>query len=280
MEVVKCWKCELPSVITIQASGFFCSDCFVEYFRQKYRKTIGASKLIRKGDLVVFAFDGSASGSAMLNVISTFQRNFEKVNSENKSYQKKNRYITKALHITDECDKNVKAMLESSGVEYELFAPTEEMKEKCKKQCFKIERFGDETEIEFNRKSAKMELIVEKAKEMEAQFLMLSSSVESLAAKTLSVVSLGLGEEIQATAGLCHTYNGLRILKPFREMTKKEIDFYVNATGGVVTEKKTEKQIKSIQSLAAQFLSDLNEQGKDSNPIAIVRLSNKLKLKS
>jgi hypothetical protein len=47
---------------------------------------------------------------------------------------------------------------------------------------------------------------------MEAQFLMLSSSVESVAAKTLSVVSLGLGEEIQATAGLCHTYNGLRIL--------------------------------------------------------------------
>ncbi len=63
-------------------------------------------------------------------------------------------------------------------------------------------------------------------------------------------------------------------------MTKKEIDFYVNATGGVITEKKTDIQIKSIQSLAAKFLSDLNEQGKDSNPSAIVRLSNKLKLKS
>jgi len=103
-------------------------------------------------------------------------------------------------------------MLESSGVEYELFVPTKEVKEKCEKQSFKIERFGDETEEEFNRKSAKMELIVEKAKEMNAQFLMVSSNVESLAAKTLSVVSLGLGEEIQATAGLCHTYNGLKII--------------------------------------------------------------------
>ena len=90
------------------------------------------------------------------------------------------------------------------------------MKEKYEKQCFKIERFGDETENEFNKKSLQMELLVEKAKEMNAQFLMLSSHVESLAAKTLSVVSLGLGEEIQATAGLCHTYNGLRILVSFR----------------------------------------------------------------
>ena len=67
-------------------------------------------------------------------------------------------------------------------------------------------------------------------------------------------------------------------------MTKKEIDFYVNATGGYVFQEQetdTESaQIKSIQSLAAKFLSDLNEQGKDSNPSAIVRLSNKLKMKS
>ncbi|CAG5099330.1 Oidioi.mRNA.OKI2018_I69.XSR.g16452.t2.cds [Oikopleura dioica] len=101
MEVVKCWKCELPSEITIQASGFFCSSCFVEYFRQKYRKIIGASKLIRDRDLVVFAFDGSASGCAMLNVISTFQQHFAKANSENMNYKRKNRYITKALHMTD-----------------------------------------------------------------------------------------------------------------------------------------------------------------------------------
>ena len=49
---MKCEKCDNESTITVQSSGHFCKDCFIDYFRQKFRRILGASKLIRNGNLV------------------------------------------------------------------------------------------------------------------------------------------------------------------------------------------------------------------------------------
>lgn len=37
----KCEKCEKESALTVQASGHFCRDCFIDYFRQKFRRILG-----------------------------------------------------------------------------------------------------------------------------------------------------------------------------------------------------------------------------------------------
>ena len=99
MEREKCWKCDNLSTITVQASGHFCDDCFVEYFRHKYKRVLGASKLIRKGDVVVFAFDGSLASCAMLDILEVFQIQVQKSEDQDSVYKKKSRYITKVLHL-------------------------------------------------------------------------------------------------------------------------------------------------------------------------------------
>ena len=92
----KCEKCENSSTITVQSSGHFCQSCFINYFRQKFRRVLGASKLIRKGDLVVLAFDGSIASLAILDILQILSKTDE---TQNKQYQKKNRYDSKVLHL-------------------------------------------------------------------------------------------------------------------------------------------------------------------------------------
>jgi len=95
MEIQKCEKCDLSSSITVQSSGHFCRDCFLDYFRQKFRRILGASKLIRKGDLVVLGFDGSLASRSILDILQLLS----KTDDSNPKYQKKNRYESKVLHI-------------------------------------------------------------------------------------------------------------------------------------------------------------------------------------
>lgn len=95
MEIFACWKCQKDSTITVQASGHFCSDCFIEYFRHKYKRILGASRLIFKDDVVVFAFDGSAAGCAMLDILRVLQ---DLIDSD-KNYKKKSKYVTKVLYL-------------------------------------------------------------------------------------------------------------------------------------------------------------------------------------
>ena len=95
MEFPKCEKCDNLSTITVQSSGHFCQDCFLDYFRQKFRRILGASKLIRKGDVVVLGFDGSLASLAILDILQLLS----KTDNSNPKYQKKNRYESKVLHI-------------------------------------------------------------------------------------------------------------------------------------------------------------------------------------
>jgi len=96
MESIKCWKCDNLSTITVQASGHFCNGCFVEYFTKKYHRIIGSARLIKNGDVVVFGFNGSKAGSAMLDILKLFDLQFR---SKEKSLKRKIQYKIKILHL-------------------------------------------------------------------------------------------------------------------------------------------------------------------------------------
>ena len=104
----KCEKCEKESALTVQASGHFCRDCFIDYFRQKFRRILGkeftkvlllhflgASKIIRKGDRVALAYDGSKSAAAILDILKVLSRG----DTSNPKYHKKNRYDSLVVHL-------------------------------------------------------------------------------------------------------------------------------------------------------------------------------------
>jgi len=276
----KCSKCVGESVITIQSSGHFCPQCFPLYFRQKYRRTLGAAKLIRHGDEVVFCFDGSRAAEVMLHVLNVLKRE-ENDEPEVKRKGKRIRYNVKVLHLIlpGQCSDGIEAKLaQNELLESRVEQVSPDQWEEAMRNVEKVERFGDETEAKFNHKKAVKFLLSERVKSYGGKLMLTCSTVESLAAETLTNVCLGMGHLIQSTASLDETFNHLTILRPFREMTTKEICFYVKNEKLKVWEvEEEEEKTKSVQSLASLFLSDLNAEGKGSNPTAIVKISNKIK---
>lgn len=65
-----CIKCQEEKAILItRMNDAFCRACFQVYVTHKFRATIGKTKLVRDGELVLVAFSGGPSSSALLHLI-------------------------------------------------------------------------------------------------------------------------------------------------------------------------------------------------------------------
>jgi len=276
-----CEKCPVESQVTVQASGHFCQNCFLEYFRQKFRRIMGASRLIYPGNVVVLAFDGSKASQAVLDILSILEMG----DNSNPKYKKKNKYASKVLHISlpnqpDISDK-VKQRLESTSLESEIFKVTETDFERIKNENRKIERFGDSTESIYNEKNALEQIIIDKSKEMGAQFVIDASTVDKVAADAMTNLVLGFGRELNLTAGFSQKMeNDVTILRPFREVTQIEVEYYCKVLElENLKEKKESIAIDTVHHLSSKFMTDLALQGQKSNPSAIVKIADKIKPK-
>ena len=80
---------------------------------------------------------------------------------------------------------------------------------------------------------------------------------------------------------LSQSYDGITILRPFREVTQIEVDFYCSALN-IAHQKEESKseRINSVQSLSSLFMTNLALVGQKSNPSAIIRMAEKIKSKS
>lgn len=112
------------------------------------------------------------------------------------------RYVTRCAtdHKILFRDK-VKQRLESTSLESEIFKVTETDFERIKNENRKIERFGDSTESIYNEKNALEQIIIDKSKEMGAQFVIDASTVDKVAADAMTNLVLGFGRELNLTAG-------------------------------------------------------------------------------
>ena len=91
--------------------------------------------------------------------------------------------------------------MESTSLESEIFKVTETDFERIKNENRKIERFGDSTENIHNEKNALEQIIIDKSKEMGAQFVINASTVDKVAADAMTNLVLGFGRELNLTAG-------------------------------------------------------------------------------
>ena len=91
--------------------------------------------------------------------------------------------------------------MESTSLESEIFKVTETDFERIKNENRKIERFGDSTESIYNEKNALEQIIIDKSKEMGAQFVIDASTVDKVAADAMTNLVLGFGRELNLTAG-------------------------------------------------------------------------------
>eukprot|EP00112_Aurelia_sp_Birch-Aquarium-sp1_P006914 Seg1755.4 transcript_id=Seg1755.4/GoldUCD/mRNA.D3Y31 product="Cytoplasmic tRNA 2-thiolation protein 2-B" protein_id=Seg1755.4/GoldUCD/D3Y31 len=65
----KCMKCEKKAIVLIRARDPICRTCFLHYFNHKFRATLGKSKAIRQGEKALIAFSGGSSSCCLLNLI-------------------------------------------------------------------------------------------------------------------------------------------------------------------------------------------------------------------
>ena len=141
-------------------------------------------------------------------------------------------------------------------------------------------------------------LIVRKCKELNIQHVIMASMVDQVAADALTNLCLGLGRTLSQSAVLAKELDGVTLLvsfftnfkfkttfkkRPFREVTKIEVDFYCR-TLSLEYQKKEEEEdkngrINSVQALSSLFMTNLALVGQKSNPSAIIRMAEKIKAK-
>ncbi|KAL3859280.1 hypothetical protein ACJMK2_009506 [Sinanodonta woodiana] len=64
-----CMKCQEKAVLITRVNDAFCRSCFMVYITHKFRATIGKTKLVRDGEMVLIALSGGPSSSALLHLI-------------------------------------------------------------------------------------------------------------------------------------------------------------------------------------------------------------------
>lgn len=254
----KCLKCEKNSVVVTRICEALCKDCFMEYFTHKFRATIGKHKIIEKNEEVLYAYSGSGSSVAMLNLISQ--------GTGDAAYLKK-RFTFKPtiLYIEDhklldkECDSQTRkehiqkvieslefsgfkiyfSLIENSIIDEEkeesepLFYESNEKLNFNKDEsqlCERFVQFANDIKTETSReemfKRLRMKLINKIAKKLAINKILFSLNCSKLTVDLLSNVAMGKGAHISAEMALEQKHNDLIYLRPLREVTSKEIAFY------------------------------------------------------
>lgn len=65
----KCMKCGKTAVTVARIKDHFCGDCFGAYFVQRFRTTLGKSRLVNYGEKVLLAFSGGPSSRVLLQLV-------------------------------------------------------------------------------------------------------------------------------------------------------------------------------------------------------------------
>ncbi|KAK3610327.1 hypothetical protein CHS0354_029797 [Potamilus streckersoni] len=64
-----CMKCQEKAILITRVNDAFCRSCFMVYITHKFRATVGKTKLVRDGEMVLVALSGGPSSSALLHLI-------------------------------------------------------------------------------------------------------------------------------------------------------------------------------------------------------------------
>lgn len=66
----KCRKCSInDGYVLLQKKDIYCGPCLVEYCKHKFRATLGKSKLLTPGEMVLVGLSGGTSSIALVDLI-------------------------------------------------------------------------------------------------------------------------------------------------------------------------------------------------------------------
>lgn len=246
-----CMKCPEKAVVLVRNGDPLCKTCFLDYIVHKFRATIGKARVIRQGERVLLAVSGGASSCAMLDLV---------MRGLNKDAVKKLRFQPGVLHIdegellgrTVEERKITKDSIENlasqAGFPFHcvmlenLFIGNTESA--CLSDDVKDLEISDQASTQSSRiielfnkvntMTAKEDLLLhcyrwqlqKTAKEHGYDRIMVGDCSTSLAIRILSDVAQGRGSQLPFNISFEDDRTEISIVRPLREFTKKEIEFY------------------------------------------------------
>lgn len=250
----KCLKCEKNSVVVTRICEALCRECFMEYFTHKFRATIGKHKIINKDEEVLFAYSGSSSSVAMLDLLAkgtsdeaflkkrfTFKPTLlfiedHNLFNKNGNNQTRKEFIQSVLNTMEFSKFNIYfSLIENSVDENPAFYDNIEKLEfnDTKRTSFLdlVTNIKSDTSREEFIKRMRMKLINHIAKEIRIKKIVFALSCSKLTVDLLSNVAMGKGAHISAEMALEEKHSDLIYLRPLREVTSKEITFYNHFSG-------------------------------------------------
>lgn len=246
-----CMKCSEAAAVLVRNGDPLCRTCFLYYVVHKFRATIGKAKVVRQGEKILLAVSGGSSSSAMLDLV---------VRGLGKEAVKKLRFQPGVVHIdeggilgrsaderktTQESLKNVADM---AGFPYHLAKLEDLFISENTSACSRDHLENSEISVQEAKEStplvelfsqvdtltAKEDLLLhlyrrqllKVAKEHGYDRIMVGDCSTSLSIRILSDVAQGRGSQLTLNIGFEDSRSEISILRPMREFTKKEIEFY------------------------------------------------------
>ncbi|XP_065079366.1 cytoplasmic tRNA 2-thiolation protein 2 [Ochlerotatus camptorhynchus] len=292
-----CRKCnEHLAVLKLNLKEPQCRDCFLHYVRHKFRASLGATKIVRRGSKVLVVFTGSAENVAMLDMI--------RHGLEQDAF-KKLRIVPLVLFVTEDflvlggdqvkydqsVGKKLDILKQFNFPSYftvlgsnEYCSITEDtLTEKFKSDQNKF------NEILQGLKSitSKQDFIVQArkqtykavAKELECGYIFLSSIGLDLAKTLLSDVALGRGRSLSLDIAFCDDRDEeTKIIRPMRDLNLDEIENYMKFAESQLQSAVLEHPFKdktSLQNMTSKFVDGL-QQSFPSTVATVFRTGDKL----
>ncbi|KAL1390364.1 hypothetical protein pipiens_012398 [Culex pipiens pipiens] len=253
-----CRKCTVnPSVLKLNLKEPQCRECFLHYVRHKFRASLGATKIVRRGSRVLVVFNGCAENVVMLDMIryGLQQESFKKLRIEPVVV------FVSEDHVGREDGERLGVVQEKECVAVE--------------DSDLLERYSEER-ARFNKilsgfKSAtsKQDFIVQNrkqtlkviAKRLECPYVFLSDIGLDLAKTLLSNVALGRGRSLALDIAFCDDRDEQhKIIRPMRDLNPDEIANYLKHADNELSYITLEDPFKdkpSLQNLTCKFVDGL-----------------------
>lgn len=232
----------------------YCGPCFDEYCNGKFRATVGKARVVQSGFRVLIACSGGASSLALVNMI--------KQGLELENHHRRLRFIPVILHV---CESSIflpdgEKVIDSDNVSqqvlehlktynFELYASRIEnifsgegstsnsltsdgtippvngdLAEKS--VSLLLSSLKDESNKEELIKRLRNRTIISVATKVNCDVIFVASSATKLATQLITDVAQGKGNQIHLETGFADDRLDKPILKPLRELTKKELTYY------------------------------------------------------
>jgi cytoplasmic tRNA 2-thiolation protein 2 len=288
MEIVEeeiCKKClQEKSVIKLDFKEIMCVSCFMKYARHKFRATLGATKIVRRGSKVLLNFSGVNNDVCLLDMI--------KHGFEAEAYKRLG-FDLEVVYVDENCIYE-----DDMGVRFKKIQDLQKVLQQFSNfNCYysticdhkKLFQLNDLTldelsmimksEIEFQKLFNSIETLTSKqdfletkrnenlrhiAVNLKCQSVFLSDIGIDLAKRLIGNISLGRGASVAYDVAFCDDrIENIKFIRPLKDLNAKEVESYINFNNlQTITRScygSTNGPFSSIQNLTSKFIDDLQE---------------------